>query len=176
MQNTKKISKLKDDGKWAWFMLAPNIIGFFLFMLVPVVATFVLSFTKYDMLTTPQFIGLKNYIDMAKDPIIWEVTKNTVIYTVITVPVGMCFSLLLAVMLDQKIGFRRFYRAAFFLPSITSMVVVAIVWQWIYNPDYGILNFVLSIFGIQGPKWLLESSTSLLSLAIVGIWKMPVII
>ncbi len=68
MQNTKKISKLKDDGKWAWFMLAPNIIGFFLFMLVPVVATFVLSFTKYDMLTTPQFIGLKNYIDMAKDP------------------------------------------------------------------------------------------------------------
>ena len=145
MQNTKKISKLKDDGKWAWFMLAPNIIGFFLFMLVPVVATFVLSFTKYDMLTTPQFIGLKNYIDMAKDPIIREVTKNTVIYTVITVPVGMCFSLLLAVMLDQKIGFRRFYRAAFFLPAITSMVVVAIVWQWIYNPDYGILNFVLSI-------------------------------
>ena len=138
--NKKKISKLKDDSKWAWLMLAPNVIGFLLFMLIPVVATLVLSFTKYDMLTTPKFIGLQNYINMAKDPIIWEVTKNTIIYTVITVPIGMCFSLLLAVMLDQEIGFRRFYRAAFFLPAITSMVVVAIVWQWIYNPDYGILN------------------------------------
>ena len=110
MAKTKKISKLKDDSKWAWLMLAPNIIGFLLFMLIPMVATFVLSFTKYDMLSTPKFVGLQNYIDMAKDPIIWEVTKNTILYTVITVPVGMCISLLLAVMLDQKIAFRRFYR------------------------------------------------------------------
>lgn len=111
MVKTKKVSKLKDDSKWAWLMLAPNIIGFLLFMLIPMVATFVLSFTKYDMLSTPKFVGLQNYIDMAKDPIIWEVTKNTILYTVITVPVGMCISLLLAVMLDQKIAFRRFYRA-----------------------------------------------------------------
>ena len=83
MGNKKKISKLKDDSKWAWLMLAPNVIGFLLFMLIPVVATLVLSFTKYDMLTTPKFIGLQNYINMAKDPIIWEVTKNTIIYTVI---------------------------------------------------------------------------------------------
>lgn len=152
-------------------MLAPNIIGFLMFMLVPMVATFVLSFTKYDMLTTPKFIGLSNYIEMVKDPIVREVTWNTLIYTVLTVPVGMCISLLLAVMLDQKIAFRRFYRAAFFLPAITSMVVVAIVWQWIYNPDYGILNFVLSLFGIKGPKWLLDAKTALLSIAIVGIWK-----
>ena len=145
MAKTKKISKLKDDSKWAWLMLAPNIIGFLLFMLIPMVATFVLSFTKFDMLSTPKFVGLQNYIDMAKDPIIWEVTKNTILYTVITVPVGMCISLLLAVMLDQKIAFRRFYRAAFFLPSITSMVVVAIVWQWIYNLDYGLLNYFLSL-------------------------------
>ena len=145
MAKTKKVSKLKDDSKWAWLMLAPNIIGFLLFMLIPMVATFVLSFTKYDMLSTPKFVGLQNYIDMVKDPIIWEVTKNTIVYTILTVPVGMCISLLLAVMLDQKIAFRKFYRAAFFLPSITSMVVVAIVWQWIYNPDYGLLNYFLSL-------------------------------
>lgn len=166
-----KVSKLHNDGKWAWLMLAPNVIGFILFMLVPVVATFVLSFTKYDMLTTPQFIGLQNYINMLKDPIVWEVTRNTVVYTILTVPIGMALSLLLAVTLDTKIRFRRFYRAAFFLPAITSMVVVAIVWQWIYNPDFGLLNYFLSLFGIQGPKWLLDSSTALISLAIVGIWK-----
>ena len=166
-----KISKLQDDGMWAWLMLSPNVIGFLMFMLIPVVTTFALSFTKYDMLSTPRFVGLYNYIAMARDPIIWEVTGNTIVYTILTVPVGMCISLLLAVMLDKKIGFRRFYRAAFFLPSITSMVVVAIVWQWIYNPDYGLLNYFLSLFGISGPKWLLNTSTSLLSLAIVGIWK-----
>ena len=167
----KKKGKLKDDTAWAWVMLLPNVIGFFMFMLVPVVATFVLSFMKYDMLTKPKFVGLGNYITMFKDPIVWEVTKNTALYTLLTVPFGMCISLLLAVMLDQKIAFRRFYRAAFFLPSITSMVVVAIVWQWIYNPEFGIMNYFLSLFGIQGPKWLLDSHTSLLSLAIVGIWK-----
>lgn len=163
--------KLKDDTAWAWVMLLPNVVGFFLFMLVPVVATFVLSFMKYDMLTKPKFVGLGNYITMFSDPIVWEVTKNTALYTILTVPIGMCISLLLAVMLDQKIAFRRFYRAAFFLPSITSMVVVAIVWQWIYNPEFGIMNYFLSLFGIQGPKWLLDSRTSLVSLAIVGIWK-----
>ncbi len=167
----RKRGKLKDDTVWAWGMLLPNIIGFLMFMLIPMVATFVLSFTNYDMLTAPKFIGIQNYITMAKDPIVRQVTLNTIIYTVLTVPIGMCISLFLAVMLDQKIGFRKFYRAAFFLPSITSMVVVAIVWQWIYNPDYGLLNYFLSLFGIQGPKWLLDAKTALLSLAIVGIWK-----
>ncbi len=167
----RKRGKLKDDTVWAWGMLLPNVIGFLMFMLIPMVATFVLSFTNYDMLTAPKFIGIQNYITMAKDPIVRQVTLNTIIYTVLTVPIGMCISLFLAVMLDQKIGFRKFYRAAFFLPSITSMVVVAIVWQWIYNPDYGLLNYFLSLFGIQGPKWLLDAKTALLSLAIVGIWK-----
>ena len=167
----KKPGKLKDDSRWAWLMLAPNVIGFVMFMLIPVVATFVLSFTKYDMLNAPKFIGFDNYVTMFKDPIVWQVTGNTLLYTLLTVPVGMCISLLLAVMLDQKIAFRRFYRAAFFLPSITSMVVVAIVWQWIYNPEFGLLNYFLSLFGIKGPKWLLDARTSLMSLAIVGIWK-----
>ena len=166
-----KKGKLKDDTAWAWGMLLPNVIGFLMFMLIPMVATFILSFTNYDMITAPKFVGIQNYINMVKDPIVRQVTFNTIVYTVLTVPIGMCISLFLAVMLDQKIGFRKFYRAAFFLPSITSMVVVAIVWQWIYNPDYGLLNYFLSLFGIEGPKWLLDAKTALVSLAIVGIWK-----
>ena len=108
---------------------------------------------------------------MIHDPIAWEVTKNTVLYTLFTVPVQMVLALFLAVALDQKIALKRFYRAAFFLPSITSMVVVSIVWQWIYNPEFGLLNYFLSLFGIAPKKWLIDSSTSLISLAIVGIWK-----
>lgn len=170
MKNKTK-RKLKDDTFWAWLMLAPNILGFFMFMLIPVVATFVLSFTRYDMLSAPEFVGLQNYIEMFSDPIVRQTTLNTVLYTVLTVPVGMFISLILAICFDQKIHFRRFYRAAYFLPSITSMVVVSIVWQWLYNPDFGLINYILYLFGIPGPKWLLDVRTSLLSIAIVGIWK-----
>ncbi|WP_024345751.1 carbohydrate ABC transporter permease [Lacrimispora indolis] len=167
----KPPGKLMNDGKWAWIMLLPNILGFFMFMLVPVVATFVLSFTKYDMLTKPKFIGLGNYTEMIHDPIVWQVTGNTILYTALTVPVGMGLSLLLAVALDQEIKLKRFYRAAFFLPSITSMVVISIVWQWIYNPEFGLLNFGLSLLGLPKGKWLTSASTSLASIAAVGIWK-----
>ncbi|QBE99161.1 carbohydrate ABC transporter permease [Blautia producta] len=167
----KKKGSLMRDDKWAWLMLAPSVVGFLMFMLIPVIATFVLSFMDYDMLEPPKFVGLKNYINMFQDSITWQVTGNTIIYTVLTVPLGMVLALILAVALDQKIGFRRFYRAAFFLPSITSMVVVAIVWQWIYNPEYGLLNYILGFFGVSPKKWLISSSTALVSLAIVGIWK-----
>lgn len=167
----KKRSKLMRDDKWAWVMLIPSVVGFLMFMLIPMVATFVLSFMEYDMLDPPTFVGLANYIEMFHDETTWQVTGNTVAYTLMTVPVGMVLALILAVALDQKIAFRRFYRAAFFLPSITSMVVVAIVWQWIYNPEYGLLNYILSFFGIAPKEWLISASTALPSLAIVGVWK-----
>lgn len=168
---TVKKGRLKKDDKWAWIMLAPNVVGFFMFMFIPMIATFVLSFTQYDMLSTPKFIGLKNYIDMFHDKIVWQVTFNTIIYTIITVPIGMCISLLLAVVLDSPIKGRRFFRGTFFLPSIISMVVVSIVWQWIYNPQYGILNYVIGFLGIEPQNWLGNANTALISLAAVGIWK-----
>lgn len=168
---TPKKGSLKRDDKWAWVMLLPNIVGFLMFMVIPMVATFVLSFMEYDMLTTPKFVGLQNYKDMIADPITRQVTWNTIIYTILTVPVGMILSLLLAVALDSIHALKKFYRGAFFLPSITSMVVVSIVWQWIYNPEYGLMNFFLSWFGVTPQKWLTSSGTALISLAIVGIWK-----
>ena len=152
-------------------MLLPNVIGFLMFMLIPMVATFVLSFMEYDMLSAPKFVGLQNYKDMIEDPITRQVTWNTIVYTILTVPVGMVLSLLLAVALDSINYLKRFFRGAYFLPSITSMVVISIVWQWIYNPEYGLMNFFLSFFGVSPKKWLTSSSTSLISLAIVGIWK-----
>lgn len=166
-----KRRRLDDDTPWAMLMLAPNIIGFFMFMVVPILATFYFSFTEYDLIGAPTFVGLDNYAELFRDKIVGVVLQNTFTFTVITVPIGMAFSLLLAVFLDQKLAFKRFYRGAYFLPSITSMVAVSIVWQWIYNPEFGLLNYFLSFFGIRGITWLSSSSTSLLSLAIVNIWK-----
>lgn len=152
-------------------MLAPNIIGFFMFMVFPILATLFYSFTEYDLIGSPTFVGLANYIELFNDKIIATTLTNTLMFTLITVPIGMAFSLLLAVFLDQKIAFKRFYRGAYFLPSITSMVAVSIVWQWIYNPEFGLLNYFLSFFGVKGITWLSSSSTSLVSIAIVSIWK-----
>lgn len=163
--------KRNHDIPWAFLMLSPNLAGFLLFMVGPVIATFIFSFTEYDLLEPMKFIGLRNYIEMAQDPIIRQTLLNTIVYTILTVPIGMCISLGLAVLLDQKIILQRFYRGVYFLPSITSMVAVSVVWQWIYNPEFGILNHLLSIFGIPPQKWLSSSATSLISVSIVGIWK-----
>lgn len=163
--------KLTDDTPWALLMLAPNIIGFIMFMVFPIFATLFFSLTEYDLITAPTFVGLDNYIEMFRDPIIATTLRNTLVFTAFTVPIGMAFSLFLAIFLDQKIAFKRFYRGAYFLPSITSMVAVSIVWQWIYNPEFGLMNYFLSFFGIKGITWLSSSSTSLLSLGIVNIWK-----
>jgi len=168
---SKKRSKLQNDAGWAVLMLGPNLLGFLLFMLGPVVATLIISFTEYDLIAPMKFVGLQNYIEMFQDAIVGQTLLNTFVYTILTVPVGMCLSLLLAVLLDQKIALQRFYRAVYFLPSITSMVAVAVVWQWIYNPEFGLLNYILSLFGLPQMKWLSSSSTSLVSIAIVGIWK-----
>ena len=169
--SSKRGSLLYRDSFWAAIMLLPNLIGFMMFLFIPIVAAFVLSFMEYDVISPMKFIGLKNYIEMFHDPIVAETLRNTVVYTVITVPVGMALSLILALALDQNIAGRRIFRAVYFLPSITSMVAVAVVWQWIYNPEFGLLNYLLSLFGIDGPSWLSSSKTSLLSIAIVGIWK-----
>jgi multiple sugar transport system permease protein len=166
-----KARKLHDDTPWAMLMIAPNIIGFIMFMVFPILATLFYSFTEYDLIGAPTFIGLGNYIELVHDPIIATTLKNTITFTIITVPIGMVFSLLLAVLLDQNVAFKRFYRGAFFLPSITSMVAVSIVWQWIFNSEFGLLNYFLSFFGIKGITWLSSSSTSLISIAIVSIWK-----
>ena len=167
----KNHRKLNNDTPWAFLMLAPNIIGFFMFMMFPILATFFFSFTKYDLILPPEFIGFGNYIKLFKDPIVATVLSNTFIFTLISVPVCMAISLVLAVLLDQKIAFKRFYRAVYFIPCITSMVAVAIVWQWLYNPQFGLINYFLGFIGIKGIRWLSSPDTSLLSVAIVSIWK-----
>ena len=94
-----------------------------------------------------------------------------VVFTLITVPSGMVIALILAVLLDSGINFKRFYRAAFFLPSITSWVAIAVVWQWLLNPEFGLVNYFLSFFGIPSIQWLTTSKLSLISICIVSVWK-----
>ena len=167
----KKKNKIGNETGWAVLMLLPNLIGFFMFMVIPMIATLVLSFFSYDLLRPPRFVGLANYREMLTDATLHTVLRNTFVYTLIVVPFGMVLSLLLAVLLDRKIIGMRLYRGIYFLPTITSIVAVAVVWQWIYNPEFGILNFFLTSLGFQGRQWLTSSATSLVSIAIVAVWQ-----
>ncbi|WP_026486281.1 carbohydrate ABC transporter permease [Caldanaerobius polysaccharolyticus] len=159
------------DTFWAILLLLPNALGFFIFTLFPVIAAFLLSFTEYDMMSPVKWIGLKNYVDLLHDQIFKQVVINTFYYSVITVPVGIIISLFLAIALDQKIAGIKFYRTAYFLPVISSMVAVAMVWQWIFNPDYGLLNYLLSLVGIKGPAWLSDPRWAMPAIIVTNVWK-----
>ncbi|WP_407658015.1 carbohydrate ABC transporter permease [Lederbergia citri] len=166
-----KTSLLYRDGPWAFILLLPSILGFLIFVLFPVIASFLLSFTSWDLLTPIKWVGFENYINLFQDETFIKVFWNTIYFTVVTVPIGIIISLFLAVALNQKIRFIKFYRAAYFLPVISSMVAVAVVWQWIYNPEYGLLNYILSLFGIDGPSWLSDTKWAMPAVMITSIWK-----
>lgn len=166
---TKKIIYL--DSFWAFLLLLPNLLGFLIFTLFPVVAAFLLSFTKYDMMSPIKWIGLGNYFELLNDSTFKQVLINTLYYSVFTVPIGATISLFLAIALDRRTKLVKFYRAVYFLPVISSMVAVAMVWQWIYNPEFGLINYLLSLVGIKGPSWLTDTVWAMPAIIVVNIWK-----
>lgn len=168
-KNIKKI--FYKDVTWAVLMLLPNIMCFMVFVIFPIIASFLLSFTEWDLLQPIEFIGLNNYIQLFNDEIFVKVLWNTIYFTVISVPLGIVVSLILAMALNQGLRGIKVYRAAYFLPVISSMVAVAIVWQWIYNPEFGIFNFLLGLIGIQGPNWLTSTTWAMPAIILVSIWK-----
>lgn len=154
-----------------WLMVAPALAHATIWIAVPVLATLVLSFTDYRVLSAPRWIGLDNYVEIWNDEVFRRATWNTVVYTFFTVPFSMAIAVVVAVLLNQKLRFRTAYRAAFFLPQVTATVAIAMVWLWMYNPQYGLLNAVLSFFGVPGKAWLADPSWALWSVIVVGIWQ-----
>ncbi|MFE7242273.1 carbohydrate ABC transporter permease [Streptomyces sp. NPDC057582] len=152
-------------------MVAPALLHASLWIGLPVVASVVLAFTKYDVLTAPQFVGLDNFSEMMGDAVFRKSIVNTVIYTFFTVPFGMMLGLLVALALHTGLKARSIYRTAVFLPQVTATVAIALVWLWIYNPGNGLLNTLLSFLGIDGPAWLASTSWAMPSVILVGIWQ-----
>lgn len=161
------------NQNWFWpaVFLAPALIGFGVFTAYPTVASLVISFADWDLLTPIKWVGWRNYVELVQDPTAIKVFVNTVIFTVVTVPTLLIVPFFLAVALNQKIRFVRFFRAAFFLPVISSMVAMSMVWQWMYNADFGLVNWFLSLFGVDGPSWLSDSHWALVSVVLTSIWK-----
>ena len=159
---------------WAtpWVLIFPTLVGLVVFRLIPIVSSLVLSFTKWNLITDPKFLGLKNYVDLFTDPDFWKILGNTLKITVGYVAGSMVFGLLLALLVNNKIRGMNFFRAAIYMPVITSSVAVGIVWTRILGPKYGILDFLLKKIGITAPYWLQDPKLALWTLTFVQVWKM----
>lgn len=159
----------KSTTKWVWLFLSPQLVGLIIFSLIPVVIAIGLSFMSWDGFGARTFVGIQNYINQFSNPDFWTATYNTLLYTLLTVPIGLSLALVLAVALNKRTG-KNVYRLFFFMPVVTSSVSVSVMWMWILNGDIGILNQVLGMIGIQGPNWLTDTRIVMLSIAVLSIW------
>ncbi len=151
--------------------LMPLLIGLIVFTIGPIFAALFLSFTDWDLLTPPEWIGLGNYRDLFTRPVFWTILGNTLYYTVLYVPAAVVLPLLVAVMLNRPLRGIILYRGVYFLPVITSTVAIALVWMLLYQPQFGVLNYVLKQFGITGPDWLADERWAMPALVIMSVWK-----
>lgn len=153
-----------------YLFLSPWIVGFLVFLVGPMVASVLLSFTQYKVIKAPVWIGLANYQRMFTDDLFYHSLRVTVTYTAISVPLGIMAALGIAILLNQKIVASGVFRTIYYLPSIISGVAVAIVFAWIFNFRFGILNYLLSLVGIEGPNWLGSSRYALSAFVIMSLW------
>lgn len=150
--------------------VSPWIIGFCAFTLYPIAASFYYSLTLYDILTPPRFIGMENYVNLFKDARFRQAVVNQIYYVVTAVPLSLLVAFALALLLNMKLRFRSGLRTIFFLPSITPLVASALIWGWIYNSQYGLLNSVLNSVGIQSVAWLTSETLVKPALIVISLW------
>ncbi len=151
--------------------LTPWILGFLVFTAIPIVASLLLGFTKYNAIQPPDFVGLRNFRFLLDDQIFWKSLRVTLTYTVVFVPLQLAFSLILALLLNVRVPSMSTIRTVYYLPSILPTVVTGLVWIWLFNVDFGLINFFLfKIAGIRGPNWLGSERWVMSAVIMSGLW------
>lgn len=161
----------RSEARWGYLLIAPLVIGFSIFFLIALGASLVLSFTRWDMLSSPVWIGIDNYRQVVRDPEFRTALWNTVAIAAPNVVLRLAFSLALAMALNSNIRFRSFYRIIFFMPVITMPVAIATIWKWLYDPAFGPINSVLDRLGLGRPEWLSNPETAIIAVVIVLLWS-----
>lgn len=154
-----------------FLFVLPSLIFLLLFVVYPILSAFYLSFHRYDLIQAPVWDGLGRYALLLDDQRFIKSLGNTMLFAVMTVPIGTALSLLLAVLINQPLKAIYFFRTAYYLPVVTSFVAVSFIWLWIYEPQFGIANQILETLGLPTLSWLRSPDTSMLSIAILSIWK-----
>ncbi|MET0695704.1 MAG: sugar ABC transporter permease [Propionibacteriaceae bacterium] len=160
----------RDNLRWGLIFCSPAIVGLLVFTLYPVLRSLQQSFTSSTMMTPGRWLGLGNYRDLVGDASFWQSLGNTLYILVWSVPLGIVMAMILALLLNLRVKGRSVYRVIFFLPSIVPLVASAVVWSYVFNPQYGILNSMLATVGIEGPSWLSDPLWAKPALIIVAVW------
>lgn len=150
--------------------ISPWMIGFLVFSVYPVAMSLFYSFCDYDVLSSPVWVGALNYRDMVTDEVFWKALYNTLVFAAFSLPLGLLVSLLVAVMLNQSVRGRSVFRTVYFLPSLVPVVAGAMIWLWILNGRFGLLNYALAKVGLPGPGWLTDENWTKPSLVLMSLW------
>ena len=155
-----------------WLMVSPWLIGFICFSALPMFASLIISFTEWDMLSKPEWVGFENYKTLFfEDPLALHSLNITILFTIVSIPLNIVFGLALAMLLNTSIRGLAIFRTIFYLPAILSGVAVALMWRWIFSTEFGLLNALLSMIGIEGPAWLTDRIWVLPSFVIMRLWS-----
>lgn len=169
MDIKKIITESVNNQKFAgWLFVLPAFVGILVFIIIPVICSFGLSFTEWDLINPITFAGLNNYKEIFTEPLFFKILINTFVFAISTSVLGVIIPLILACILNSKIRGSEFFKTAYFLPFITPMIVIGIVWQWIFDPNIGLLNKVLHLH----INWLYDPHWAMPALIIVSVWKL----
>jgi len=167
----KKKTKI-NEWLWGWFLIAPTVIGLVILNIIPAIQTFYLSFFKSgDFGRGNIFVGLKNYRKLINDTQVWYAVRNTLLYTLLVVPVSVFLAAVIAVLLNKNIKGKGIYRSIYYMPVIATPAAVTMVWRWLYNYHYGLINYVLKQLGLNPVNWIDDPRVALISIAIISIWS-----
>ncbi|MBA7571096.1 L-arabinose transport system permease protein AraP [subsurface metagenome] len=166
----KTKSSAKKEAIDGYIFILPWLLGLFIFTIYPLIVSFMISFTDWDIFNPPSWVGIKNYTTMFKESDFWQSIKVTMIYSTFAIPLGLMVSLILAMLLNLKVKGSGFFRTMVYAPAVISGVAASLLWMWIFNPDFGLINFFLSKLGIDGPQWLLSPHWALSAFVIMSLW------
>jgi multiple sugar transport system permease protein len=158
------------EAMHAYVFMSPVIIGLLVFTLGPIIVSLFLSFSNYNLLNDPKWIGVDNYVKMYGERLFWQSLRVSAIYSIVSVPLGMTIALFLALLLNRTMRGIYTLRAIYYLPTVISGVGVAMLWRWIFNGQYGVINTLLRNVGVKGPNWLLDENYALIALIITSVW------
>lgn len=163
-------SRLRQQA-WVLLFLGPSLLGLLLFIVGPVLFSLALTLFRWNLLSPMEYVGLQNFVELWRDERFWAAFRHTITYIVLYVPAVFVVAFLLALLLNRPLRGRAFFRMAFYVPVVSSWVAVSMMWRWIFNPQYGLMNYLLGLIGIQGPAWLYDPNTALYAVVIASVWK-----
>lgn len=171
MNNVTKFKNVTKKSNIRFFLwISPWILGFILLTLLPLLGSLYISFTEWKIISDPIWVGLKNYKDLFADEIFLKSLKVTFLYCGMTVPVTMILSLATAMLLNGDLPYSGLLRTIYYLPCVISSVAASLLWSWVFNYRYGLLNQLLALIGVEGPNWIGDERWALISLAIMSFW------